>query len=104
MVLFCLYNSVVVPVMAAAGLMDKLMKSGAVEERGGMLTFTSRFAGYLIWTVGTGQMLDTTIGDWQNVLTIFNTSLALLSQDEISDAVLLFNYYLDHPDMPTIEN
>ena len=84
--------------------MDNLMKASVVEKKEGMPTFSSQFAGYLIWTIGTSQVLDTTIGDWYNILATFNPSLKMLSRDELVDTVLLFEYYLNHPIMPTIEN
>lgn len=90
--------------MSVATLIDKLIEAGAVERGEGMVSFTSRFAGYLIWTVGTSQLLDTKVGDWKNILTMFHPSLKSLSCDEVADAVLLFEYYLNHPEMPAIEN
>ncbi len=91
--------------MTVSSLMDKLMKADAVEiGSNGMPTFSSQFAGYLIWTIGTSQALDTTVGDWHNILAMFNPSLEMLSYDEIADMVLLFEYYLNHPSMPAIEN
>lgn len=89
--------------MSVAALMDKLLLAGAVTKDETALTFTSRFAGYLIWTIGTTQLLDTTMGDWRNILSMFNPSLESLTCDEIADAVLLFEYYLNHPEMPAIE-
>lgn len=90
--------------MSVTSLMDKLMKAGALEKSEGMSTFSSQFAGYLIWTIGTSQVLDTTIGDWYNILAMFNPSLRTLSHDELVDTVLLFEYYLNHSIVPTIEN
>lgn len=90
--------------MAPSGLIDKLIKAGAVANDKGIVTFTPQFAGYIIWTVGTSQLLDSSIGDWHNILVMFNPSLGQLSQDEIVDTILLFEYYLHHPDLPTIAN
>lgn len=88
----------------SAALIDKLIKAGAVEKSEGMINFTPAFANYLIWTFGTSQILDSTIGDWRAVLAIFDSTLRLLSRDEIVDAVLLFEYYLHHPEIRAIEN
>lgn len=90
--------------MSASTLINKLIEVGAVEKDEGMLSFSSKFAGYLIWTVGTSQLLDTTVGDWKNILTMFDPSLKSLSCDEVADAVLLFDYYLNHAEMAGIEN
>lgn len=84
--------------MPMAVLVEKLLKAGVVERQRGMLRFTPRFAGYLIWTAGTGQVLDSTAEAWRKVLAMFNPSLESLSTDEIKDAVSLFEYYLGHPD------
>lgn len=90
--------------MSAAALIDKLIKAGAVEKSGGTINFTSAFAGYLIWTVRTSQVLDSTVGDWRVILGIFNSSMGQFSQQEIVDVVLLFEYYLRNPEVPAIEN
>jgi hypothetical protein len=90
--------------MAVTALIDKLIKAGAAANDEGTITFTPQFAGYLIWTVGTSQVLDSTVGDWRNILAMFNPSLGHLSPDEIVDTVLLFEYYLHHPDLPAIAN
>jgi hypothetical protein len=84
--------------MPMAVLIEKLLQAGVVERQRGALRFTSRFAGYLIWTAGTGQILDSTTADWRKILTMFSPSLESLSTDEIKDAVSLFEYYLRHPD------
>jgi hypothetical protein len=90
--------------MSAAALIDKLIEAGAVKKSERTINFTPAFAGYLIWTVGTSQMLDSTVGDWRAILGIFNSALGQSSQQEIVDIVLLFEYYLRHPEMPAIEN
>ena len=88
----------------SAALFEKLYKAGAVEKSGGTINFTSAFAGYLIWAVGTSQIRDSTIRDWRAILGIFAPALEQFSPQEIVDVVLLFEYYLRHPEMPAIEN
>lgn len=84
--------------MPMAVLIEKMLKAGVVERQKGALRFTSRFAGYLIWTAGTCRTFDSTTADWRNILTMFNPLLESLSTDEIENAVSLFEYYLRHPD------
>jgi hypothetical protein len=91
--------------MSMAELIDKLVKGGVVERRRGILRFTTRFAGYLIWTAGTCQILETTmaLSDWRSILALFDASLESLSLDEIRDVVSLFHYYLYNPETATVE-
>lgn len=87
----------------SGALIDKLIRAGAVQNSEDMINFTPAFANYLIWTFGTSRILDSTIGDWPAVLAIFDPALRLLSRDEIADTVLLFEYYLHHPEIRVVE-
>jgi hypothetical protein len=83
--------------------MDKLERAGALEKPEGVPNFTPEFSGYLVWTIGTAELLDTTVGDWHSILRCFHPSLGSLSPNEIARVVQLFDYYLNHPASPAIK-
>ena len=88
--------------MPLDSLMEKLAQAGAVEKEGRTLSFTPGFAGHVIWTVGRSRLMDNTVGNWLEVLQSFHPSLGSLSADEVADVVLLFDFFLSHPEAPLV--
>lgn len=82
--------------MSLNELFSKLCIAGAIEKRGGELTFTIPFGSYLIWAVGTSSSRSGCMEGWNDILSGFDPSLGSLSVDEITSIILLLEYYLGH--------
>lgn len=88
--------------MHIGSLIERLIKVGAIEMQEGQPCFTSQFTGHIIWTVGRSKLMDMNVGNWLDVLRGFHPLLGSLSPSEIADTVLLFDYFLSHPESPIV--